>query len=131
MEILLGKTAGFCFGIANSVKKAEEECKTNEETYCLGDLANNPQVVEELEEQGLRIVNSLDEIPKGIDRLIIRAHGIPKEIYEEARKRNIRLIDLTCPKVLKVHKIAEEYANKGYYIFLVGKIGHPETIRND
>ena len=65
MEIILGKTIGFCFGVANSVKKAEKECQENGETYCLGDLVNNKQAIKELEEQGLKVINSLDEMLVG------------------------------------------------------------------
>lgn len=62
------------------------------------------------------------------DRVIIRSHGVPKQIYEKAKELKLELIDLTCPKVLHIHKIAEEYSKKGYFIFLIGKVEHPEMI---
>jgi len=63
MEITIGKTAGFCFGIANAVTKAEKECEENGETYCLGDLAHNHQTMEEIKKKGLKVINDIDELP--------------------------------------------------------------------
>ncbi len=125
MEILVGKTAGFCFGVQNAVTKTEEELKKEDSIYCLGELVHNKQVTEELIKKGAKFIDDVEEA-KG--KVIIRAHGVTKEIYEKAKKLNIQAIDLTCPKVLHVHKIAEEYSQKGYYIILTGKKTHPEVI---
>lgn len=128
MEVILGKLAGFCPGVTNTVVKAEKYLDENEKTlYCLGQLIHNEQVVKRLERKGLKIVEDIDEVPDNIE-LVIRAHGTTKEIYETAEKRNIKLIDLTCPKVLKIHKQVEKYAENGYYIFLIAEKNHPETI---
>ena len=86
---------------------------------------HNRQVVEKLERKGLEIIENIEEATK---KTIIRAHGVPKNVYENAKKRGIELVDLTCPKVLQIHNIAEEYAKKGYYIILVGVENHPEVI---
>ena len=125
MELLIGKTAGFCFGVERAVEGAISELKKENELYCLGEIVHNKEVIKDLDKQGLRFIEKLDE---GRNKVIIRAHGIEKELYEKAKDLNIQLIDLTCPKVLKIHKIAEEYAEKGFYIFLIGKKNHPETI---
>lgn len=125
MELLIGKTAGFCFGVERAVEGAILEIKKDKDIYCLGEIVHNKEVIKDLEKQGLNFIETLDE---GNNKVIIRAHGVKKEIYEKANAKGIELIDLTCPKVLKIHKIAEEYANKGYYIFLIGKKDHPETI---
>lgn len=126
MEIKIGKMSGFCYGVKNAVEKAEEEIEKNRETkYCLGELVHNKEVTEKLEKKGLKFIEDIDEA-KG--KTIIRAHGVRKEIYEQAKKKNIELVDLTCPNVLKIHNIAQEYAEKGYYIFLIGKCEHPEII---
>lgn len=125
MEIILGKTAGFCYGVKNAVTNTEEILKEKKETFCLGELVHNGEVIKRLENMGLKIVDNIED---SSDRVIIRAHGIPKNIYEKAKKMNINVLDYTCPKVLKIHEIAEEYANKGYYIFLFGGKKHPESI---
>ena len=125
MDLVIGKTAGFCFGVERAVEGAISELKKDKAIYCLGEIVHNKEVINALEKQGLNFIETLDE---GKNKVIIRAHGVKKEIYERAKDKGIELLDLTCPKVLKIHKIAEEYANKGYYIFLIGKKEHPETI---
>ena len=126
MEIILGKKSGFCYGVQNAVEKAEKEVASSKETiYCLGELVHNKTVTSNLENKGLVFIENLEQA-KG--KTIIRAHGIEKKVYEDAKKRNIELIDLTCPNVLKIHDLAYEYSEKGYYIILIGKKGHPETI---
>ena len=125
MEIIVGKTAGFCFGVANAVNKTQEQLKANGETYCLGELVHNKQVIKDLEDSGLICIEKIEDARKNV---IIRAHGEKKETYDKAKKLGLDLIDLTCPKVIKIHKIAEEYVAKDYYIFLIGSKKHPEII---
>lgn len=126
MEIIIGKTSGFCHGVKNAVDNALKEVKdSKEEVYCLGELVHNKHVTNTLKEQGLIFIEDIEEA-KG--KTIIRAHGVTKETYNKAQEKNIELKDLTCPKVLKIHDLAEEYSKKGYYIFLVGIANHPETI---
>lgn len=126
MEIILGKRSGFCYGVQNAVDKASQEVTNAKDSiYCLGELVHNKTVTKQLEDKGLIFI---EEINKAEGRTIIRAHGIAKEVYEEAKKKNIELIDLTCPNVLKLHDVAEKYSKEGYYIFLIGKKDHPETI---
>ena len=126
MEIIIGKTSGFCHGVKNAVDKATEEVENSvAQVYCLGELVHNKHVTNKLEEKGLNFIENIEEA-KG--KTIIRAHGVTKETYLQAEKLGIELKDLTCPKVLKIHDIAEEYSKNGYYIFLVGIANHPETI---
>lgn len=129
MEINVGKMAGFCPGIINAVTKTDRvlDESNNEKVYCLGELTHNRQVIERLENKGLVIIDDIDECTDQ-QKLIIRSHGVCKEIYEKAEQRKIDLIDLTCPKVLKIHKVAEEHAKNEYYIFLVAEKNHPEVI---
>ena len=94
----------------------------------MGELVHNKQVVYSLEENGIEFIESIDEITDKNSKLIVRAHGIPKETYELIKTKSVELLDLTCPNVLNVHKIVEEYSNNGFYIVLVGKKKHPETI---
>ena len=125
MEIIVGKTAGFCYGVQNAVTNAEKKIKENENISCLGELVHNGEVIRRLEKLGLRVVDDIQDVK---DKVIIRAHGIPKEIYNKAKERNIEIFDYTCPNVLKIHNIAEEYAQNDFFIFLIGKREHPEII---
>lgn len=126
MEIIVGKTAGFCYGVKNAVNGAIEEAKNAKQPiYCLGEIVHNKQVIQMLENLGVKCVETLKETN---GTTLIRAHGVPKEIYETAKNMNIKIKDYTCPNVLKIHKIAEEYNNKGYFIFLLGSKKHPENI---
>ena len=126
MEIIIGKTSGFCHGVKNAVDQATHEVeKSKEKVYCLGELVHNKHVTNSLQEKGLIFIENIEEA-KG--KAIIRAHGVTKETYQKANSLKIELKDLTCPKVLKIHDIAEEYSKNGYYIFLVGIANHPETI---
>ena len=106
MEIIIGKTAGFCFGVKNAVTKAEEALEQNEEIYCLGELVHNKQVTERLTQKGMHFIDNITEA-KG--KTVIRSHGVEKKTYKQAENIKIDLIDLTCPKVLHIHNIAEEY----------------------
>ena len=127
MEIQVGKTSGFCFGVRNAVDKTNEILKKeqNKKIYCLGELVHNKTIVNELKKDGLIFIDTIEQAE---DTTIIRAHGVEKKVYEIAKKKNIDLIDLACPSVLRIHKIAEEYALENYYIFLIGKKEHPEII---
>lgn len=134
MEILVGKMAGFCYGVNNAVTKTIEYLeKSNKKLYCLGEIVHNKQVVKELEEKGVTFIDDVEHIielnkeNKDIT-VVIRAHGEPKSTYDLLEKNNIETLDLTCPSVLKIHKTVEKYANMGYYIFLIGQKNHPETI---
>ena len=82
MEIVVGKTAGFCYGVKKAVNGAIEELKNNKDVYCLGEIVHNRQVIKELEDKGMNFIEKLSD-SKGTT--IIRAHGVPKEIYEYAK----------------------------------------------
>ena len=126
MEIIVGKSAGFCGGVFNSVSKTEKALEDNDYMYCLGEIVHNKQVVDKLTNKGLKVIDNLDNIKN--EKVIVRAHGISKNIYEQANKNKVELIDLTCPKVLKIHQIAEDYVKDGYFIVLIAKKDHPEAI---
>lgn len=128
MDILVGKNSGFCAGVKYSITKAEEALIENPNGIdCLGEIIHNKQVVESLEKKGLRTLNNIEDAKT---KVIIRAHGIAKEVYEYAKEHNLELLDLTCPKVLKIHEQIERYATNNYFIFLFGVKNHPETIGN-
>lgn len=126
MEVIVGKTSGFCAGVKYTILKAEEELKNNPcGIDCLGEIIHNKQVVDDLSKKGLHTIENIEDAKK---KVLIRAHGVSKQIYEYAKKNNITLIDLTCPNVLKIHKQVQDFAAQNYFIFLFGIKGHPETI---
>lgn len=127
MKITVGKLAGFCGGVINSVSKTDKILNYGIKTYCLGELVHNKQVVDKLEKKGLIVVDSLDNVEDG-SRVIIRAHGVPKDVYDLAKKRNLELYDLTCPNVLRIHEKAVKYKEEGYFIVLIAQKDHPEAI---
>ena len=125
MKIIIGKTSGFCGGVLNAISKTEQELEKEKKVYCLGELVHNKQVVERLERKGLK---TIDDIKEANGKTVIRAHGVPQKVYDQANNKGIELVDLTCPKVLKIHNTAKEYAESGYFIILIGVEEHPETI---
>lgn len=129
MNIEIGKTAGFCYGVKRAVEGSKEELKDKDKkVYCLGELVHNKPIILELEKKGIEFIQDINEVKDKNAKVIIRAHGIEKEIYEVAKKNNIKLVDYTCPNVLKIHKLVEKYVKERYYIFLTGVENHPEVI---
>lgn len=125
MEIKLAKTAGFCFGVARAVNTLRSKDK-NQSIKTLGPIIHNNFVVESLKNQGVGVALCLDDIEKN-DILAIRTHGVPKSVIDEAVKRKISFIDLTCPFVKRIHEIVSKYYAKGYTILIVGDKNHPEV----
>lgn len=126
-NIELAKTAGFCYGVKRAVNGAYELAQKHEKAVTLGQLIHNKSVTAELEKRGIRAVENIDDA--GSDEvIIIRAHGVGKKIIERLENENRKYADLTCPFVKKIHKIVEEYYDKGYKIVIVGDKNHPEVI---
>ena len=125
MELVIGKTAGFCYGVKRAVEETEKELEKEKELYCLGELVHNNEVIKDLEKKGLKFIENIEEA-KG--KVIIRAHGVASGVYKTSKKMGIELIDFTCPNVLKIHEIAKKYESEGYYICLCGSKTHPENI---
>jgi len=119
------KTQGFCFGVAITVKKAEEAVENRERVTTLGHVVHNPQMVASLESKGLRNASSVDEVEGGA--LFVRAHGLPTTVFEKAAERGLEVIDATCPMVTKIHVQAEKLKAEGYKIVVVGDPNHPEV----
>ena len=127
MEIILGKTAGFCYGVKRAVENAEKQTENEKKIYCLGEIVHNSVVINSLKEKGIEFIEDIKDV-KSKTKTIIRAHGVEKNIYEYAKKNNIQLEDYTCPKVVMIHEKVDKYVNEGYYIFLCGNKMHPENI---
>lgn len=127
MEVIVGKTSGFCGGVIRSVNETMKVLNEYGETYCLGELVHNKQVVGKLENDGLILVENITDVPDN-SRVIIRAHGVPKDVYNIANEKNLELIDLTCLKVIKIHELVGALVKDGYFIVLTGQKNHPEAI---
>ena len=126
MEIRKASVQGFCFGVAITVKKAEEAIeREGAEVTTLGHVVHNPQMVAQLEAKGLRNAHSVDEIERGT--MFVRAHGLPVETFEKARAKGLTVLDATCPMVTKIHVQAEKLRDEGYKIIVVGDPHHPEV----
>jgi 4-hydroxy-3-methylbut-2-enyl diphosphate reductase len=120
------KTQGFCFGVAITVKKAEEAvAREGSNVTTLGHVVHNPQMVAQLEAQGLKNAHSVDEIESGT--MFVRAHGLPVETFEKAAAKGLTVIDATCPMVTKIHVQAEKLRDEGYKIIVIGDASHPEV----
>lgn len=124
MDIIVGENAGICLVAQKAIDKMLEESK-KASVYCIGEIVHNRNLVESLKRAGINFIERLEE-SKGTT--IIGAHGVTKDIYEKIKKTNKKVIDLTCPKVMNIKKIAEEYFNKGYFIIILGKSNHPEVL---
>ncbi|MBQ7463425.1 MAG: 4-hydroxy-3-methylbut-2-enyl diphosphate reductase [Lachnospiraceae bacterium] len=128
MEVIVAKSAGFCFGVKRAVDMVFEEAKNGGDIYTYGPIIHNESVVKELSEKGVRVLNSRDELEKLTSgTVIIRSHGVEKEIYDIIRKKGLKLVDATCPFVLKIHKTVEAEAQKGSNIVITGDREHPEV----
>lgn len=127
MEIKKAKTQGFCFGVAITLKKAEETVAnpTSGPVTTLGHIVHNPQMVQSFEEKGLINAQSIDDVDSGT--LFVRAHGLPVEVFEKANAKGLTIIDATCPMVTKIHVQAERLRADGYKIVVVGDPNHPEV----
>ena len=129
MNVILAKTAGFCFGVDKAVNTVYEEIKNNDGTvYTYGPIIHNEIVVSELTRLGVRVINSkeeLDRIKKGT--VIIRSHGVSRDVRKSLDREGIKVVDATCPFVAKIHRIVEKYSSEGYKVIIAGNREHPEV----
>jgi 4-hydroxy-3-methylbut-2-enyl diphosphate reductase len=125
MEIFLADKAGFCFGVKRAISTAYEAAGKGH-VYCLGPLIHNPQEVERLKKMGVETVTDFTTLKSG-DSLIIRSHGVPPRVLNQARDMGLTIIDLTCPFVSKAQRDAEVLQKEGYQVVVVGEKKHPEV----
>ncbi|MBR3871406.1 MAG: 4-hydroxy-3-methylbut-2-enyl diphosphate reductase [Paludibacteraceae bacterium] len=127
--IEIDEDSGFCFGVVNAIKKAEEELDTVGSLYCLGDIVHNSDEVERLSKKGLKIIDH-DDLSKLTDtKVLLRAHGEPPATYKLALTNNVEIVDATCPVVLALQKrILKAWTeNPGAQVVIYGKKGHAEV----
>lgn len=130
-NIEIDAKSGFCFGVVNAIKKAEEELAKGGVLYCLGDIVHNNLEVDRLEKLGLRTINHEEFANLKDVRVLLRAHGEPPSTYQIAKKNNIEIIDASCPVVLrlqkKIHDKYDHEKDKNTQIVIYGKNGHAEV----
>lgn len=127
-EVIVGEHAGFCFGAARAVEALEKSLQEKIPIYTYGPILNNTTLVEDYEKMGARVVESVEELynlPKG--KVIIRAHGVPRKVYEGILDSGHEVLDATCPFVRRIQKIAEKQSALGDQIVVIGNPKHPEV----
>lgn len=126
-EVILAKSAGFCFGVQRAMDTVYAEAdKKNVYTY--GPIIHNTEVVNELESKGVKAVNDISEIPEPEkSTVIIRSHGVSKAVYESIKNSGAKIVDATCQFVLKIHKIVKDASAEGDQIVIIGNEKHPEV----
>jgi len=127
MKIILAKSSGYCFGVRDAVNAAYDVSKEHGEVYMLGDIVHNESVVQDLEKEGVKVVESLKDIPED-KPVLFRAHGTSKEVWEEAEDKKMNIIDATCPLVHDIHREVKELHAEGRKIIIIGDHGHDEVI---
>ena len=126
-RVLLAKPRGFCAGVERAIEIVERALALyGPPVYVRHEIVHNKHVVESLRAQGAVFVEELDEVPEGAVT-IFSAHGVSTEVADEAERRNLPVIDATCPLVTKVHKEGRNHARKGREVILIGHAGHPEV----
>ncbi len=127
MKIFLAKDSGYCFGVRDAVNLAYKTVDEEGEVYMLGTIVHNEKVVEDLDAAGAKIVDSLDDIPED-SSVLFRAHGTSPSIWEKARKKNINIVDATCPLVTEIHEDIQELDKEGRKCIIIGDHAHDEVI---
>ena len=129
MEVTVAKTAGFCFGVKRAVEKVYDQIgRTEKRIYTYGPIIHNEQVVGDLREKGVEVIDSLEEL-KTIRNavVVIRSHGVGKNVYEILKENDVEIVDATCPYVKKIHRIVEKQSAEGRKVLIIGSEDHPEV----
>lgn len=128
MKIKIADTAGFCFGVKRAVDQVYKLIEQDVfPIYTLGPIIHNEEVVSDLEKKGVRVIqeSDLDILSEGT--VVIRSHGVGKVVYDKLKEKNISFVDVTCPFVLKIHRIVERESVNGKHIVIIGDPEHPEV----
>lgn len=127
MQVTLAQPRGFCEGVIRAIKIVHQALENyGTPIYVLHEIVHNRQVVEDLKHRGALFVESLEEVPSGAVT-IFSAHGVSTAVVKEAGKRDLRVIDATCPLVTKVHLLAQHFSRQGFDVIIIGHAGHPEV----
>ena len=129
MKVKVAETAGFCFGVKRAVDTVYREIESGEKpVYTFGPIIHNEQVVEDLENRGVQVIHSEDEL-EGLSggTVVIRSHGVSRDVCEKIEARGMKIVDATCPFVKKIHRIVDEEGRKGRHVVIIGSADHPEV----
>ena len=128
MIVTTAKTAGFCFGVKRAVDKVYElQEQGKKKIYTLGPIIHNEEVVADLEKKGVHAITEEELCNDPDATVVIRSHGVGREIYRKLEENHLDFVDVTCPFVLKIHRIVKEESEKGTYIIIIGDPSHPEV----
>ena len=127
MNVIVAKTAGFCYGVNRAVNMLENEIGSTDNLCTYGPIIHNTSVVESFEKRGVKVCKIVDNILAN-DTVLIRSHGVSKDEMDNIIKKSCKVLDATCPFVKKIHNIVEKYYNLGYNVYIVGDIMHPEVL---
>lgn len=127
MKVTVAPGAGFCFGVKRALKIAFDAARKGDgPIVTLGPIIHNPQVVAGLEEEGLHVVENLDALSDGT--LVVRSHGLPARLLEEAAAKGLAVVDATCPFVKQAQDRASQLEAEGYTVVILGEEDHPEVL---
>ena len=129
MEITVAKSAGFCFGVQRAVDSVYKDLEENSgKIYTFGPIIHNEQVVEDLNKRGIEVIDTVEQLKKIKEgTVVIRSHGVAKEIYDILEQQKLKMVDATCPFVKKIHNIVLDESNNGKTIIIIGNDNHPEV----
>jgi len=127
MNIIVAKSAGYCFGVRDAVNIAYETAEKYGNVYMLGDIVHNEKVVSDLEKVGAKVVKNLEEIPEG-SPVLFRAHGTKQNLWNEAKNKNLTVIDATCPLVHEIHHEVKKLEEEKRQVIIIGDHGHDEVV---
>ncbi|MBQ3105993.1 MAG: 4-hydroxy-3-methylbut-2-enyl diphosphate reductase, partial [Eggerthellaceae bacterium] len=126
MKVLQAKHAGACYGVQRALDMAQQAAFSGATAYTLGPLIHNPQVVSDLEAQGVRVATEVASVEEGAT-VIIRSHGVTPQVRAAVEERGLPLVDATCPHVARAQAAAAQMAEEGCRVIIVGEEGHPEV----
>ncbi len=127
MRIILADSAGFCMGVRRALDAVMNELKTKKgHIYTHGPLIHNPQVIDFLEQKGIKPLSDLRDCEPG-STIVIRAHGVPLSVKSEIKEAGFKILDATCPKVTMVQRLVLNFSKKNYAVIIVGELDHPEV----
>ena len=125
MKVLVAQRCGFCPGVRNAIRMAQDTLAEEEVVYSLGEVIHNKDVVEKLAEEGLKTISTVEEISSGV--VLIRSHGATAEQLDKIKNKGLKIVDATCVLVKRVQKIAKKLHDDGYLVVIIGDEGHPEV----